>query len=114
MTENTKYKCKLCKFYTNGNIAWDKHVETEKHKSGGVKRKIRCDKKIKTEIECPHCDYKNMYKICMKSHMLNNHSTKEERKNGFKHYCERCDYGTFSEKRYNDHIISQTHDLAKN
>ena len=45
----------------------------------------------------------------MKLHILNNHSTREEKKKGFKYYCEYCDMGTFAKFIYNKHIKTKKH-----
>ncbi len=104
-----KYNCDCCQFYTNYISAWEKHEETEKHKSGGIQRKIRRDKKIREEIKCNICDYKHIREDCIKSHILNNHSTKEQRKGEYKYYCDKCDFGTFSNQRFSEHLICKTH-----
>ena len=44
-----------------------------------------------------------------KQHLLNEHSTIEERADGFKFYCKICDFGTFSIDLYNTHIESKKH-----
>ena len=36
--------------------------------------------------------------------LLDHHSTKEERKQGFKYYCEECDYGIFGKKLFEKHL----------
>ena len=45
----------------------------------------------------------------MLKHILNKHSTKEERKDKFKHYCELCDFGTFSKDTFDVHENSNKH-----
>ena len=47
----------------------------------------------------------------MKLHILNNHSTKEERKTGFKYYCEYCNYGNFAKTSYDTHLNTKKHKL---
>ena len=44
-----------------------------------------------------------------KQHILNEHSTLEERKHGFSFYCELCDYGCFSIDLFNNHKITNKH-----
>lgn len=108
MTDNEyKYSCKSCNFYTNALTKWEIHEKTGKHQSGGVKRKPRRD--MKQDIKCPKCEYENRNLINMKCHILNNHSTNQEREKGFKHYCKRCDYGTFAKPRYEYHLSTQAH-----
>lgn len=99
--ETLKYNCDTCDFHTNALTAWEKHIETGKHKNNGLKRKTRRDKK--TDIQCKHCEYKHQNIGNLKRHTLNNHSTKEEREKEFKYYCMECDYGTFSKDQYETH-----------
>jgi hypothetical protein len=104
-----KYKCEKCELYTNAKSTYDKHLLSGKHNTG--KRSIRCDKKI---IEkCPNCEYKTKGTTNMELHILNNHSTKEERKEKFKYYCELCDIGTIAKSIYEKHIISEKHKIIE-
>lgn len=109
--DNFKYNCKCCDLQTNYISVWEKHIETEKHQSGGIKRKTRRDKKIDNLLKCDFCEYKHKNRYCLKSHILNNHSNNEERKSQFKFYCENCDIGTFLESKYNEHINGKNHKL---
>ncbi len=103
--EELKYKCEACQFYTNAKSLWDKHIITEKHITG--KRKIRCDKKVLDK--CPDCDYTTKNNINMQQHILNIHSTREERKEKFKYYCEYCDFGNFIKSIYDNHLETAKH-----
>ena len=96
-----KYNCEQCDFRANYNSTWLKHIETEFHKTG--KRKIRSDNKISEK--CPSCEYKtkSINNINMRTHILNTHSTKEERKEKFKYYCECCNFGCFAYSQINNH-----------
>jgi hypothetical protein len=100
-----KFKCEKCNFYTNYNSALLKHNETEFHKTG--KRKERTDKK--SPYKCSICNYETKNIISFKQHNLNDHSTLEQRKSGFKFYCEKCDFGIFSIDLFNKHIDSEKH-----
>jgi len=102
-----KYSCNKCKFYTNYNSLWNRHIKTEKHTTG--KRKIRSDRK--NPKKCYKCDYVAINNTNMKLHILNNHNTKEERKNGFKCYCQYCDYGTLAKSLYKNHLKTKKHKL---
>ena len=44
-----------------------------------------------------------------KLHYLNKHATKEERKQEFKFYCEKCDFGCFVEVLLNRHLETKKH-----
>jgi ribosomal protein L35 len=45
----------------------------------------------------------------MKTHILTHHSTKEERKNNMKYYCDKCDFGTNAEILFKRHLETQKH-----
>lgn len=99
--------CVKCNYKCNFSSQWIKHCETELHKTG--KRKKRTDKK---EVgKCKKCDYETSSYSTMLKHILNKHSTKEERKSQFKHYCETCDFGTFSGDTFKVHTDSNKHKL---
>ena len=50
MDKNEKeYRCEKCNFETNIKQAYEKHLETEKHKTG--KNKVRFDKKYPDKCE---------------------------------------------------------------
>ena len=111
MEHEYKYNCDSCKFYTNYNSSWKRHIETEIHKTG--KRKIRSDKK--RIDKCPKCDYISKNNRSIKQHILTKHSTKKDRQTEFKYYCDKCDYGTFAILLFNKHCSSKKHkQLADN
>jgi hypothetical protein len=101
-----KYKCENCKFYCNEISKWEKHIETEKHKTGK-----RSD--YKGGYKCDKCNYETINKITFKQHILNEHSTKSEREKEFKYYCIMCDYGTFSIDLYDRHKLTKKHTLKE-
>ena len=45
----------------------------------------------------------------MLKHILNKHSTREERKDKFKYYCELCDYVFFCKKYLDKHLSGRNH-----
>jgi hypothetical protein len=100
-----KYLCEECNYYTNVKQAYDKHIATEKHLSGGKIK--RTDKKYPDK--CENCDYEPTSFASYRQHKLIFHLTKEDRKNNFNFYCEKCDFGTFAELLYNNHIKSEKH-----
>lgn len=63
-------------YYVNYIRHWEKHINTELHKTG--KRKKRTDYKEPTK--CDFCDYVTKNTVTLKKHMLNKHKSKEERK----------------------------------
>ena len=100
-----KYVCGNCKFKCNFKSQWDIHIVTELHRTG--KRKKRSD--YKEPQKCDICDYKTKNTITFIKHTLNEHATKKERKEGFKYYCEYCDFGTFSNDTMNLHNETKKH-----
>lgn len=107
MSTEYKYICENCNYKCKYKSIWDKHCDTELHKTG--KRKTRCDKKIKAK--CPDCDYKTSSSTNMKQHKLNYHSTEEEREKQFKYYCKLCKFGTFGKKLYDNHLTTNKHKI---
>jgi hypothetical protein len=105
MSEEYKYQCKKCNYNCNTESQWKKHISTEKHKTG--KSKIRSDKIY--PCKCEKCEHIASCSGNLKQHILNFHSTKEERKIGYKYYCECCDYGTQAKKFYENHEKSKKH-----
>ncbi len=99
-----KYICEKCNLGTNSKYIYDKHLESVQHKG---KRKTRNDKK--EPYKCQHCDFFCNKMVTTKIHVLNNHATKTERKEGFKYYCDTCDVGTFSKQYFDMHLESKKH-----
>lgn len=90
--------------YNNSiSIFYKQHLETTLHKTG--KRKERCDK---TFYKCNKYSFENSNKNNYLNHILNNHSTEEERKSKFKYYCECCDFGIFIKSMMDTHLNAKT------
>lgn len=87
-----KYICEKCNYKGNIPSHWEKHINTELHKTG--KRKERSDKK--EPRKCNLCNYQTMNIVTFKQHILNEHSSLEEREKEFKYYCKYCNFGSFS------------------
>ncbi len=102
-----KYNCDNCSFYCNEISKWEKHIETEKHKTG--KRKTRSD--YEGPYKCEKCNYENINKIAYIQHKLNSHSTIDIREKEFKYYCKLCDFGTFSDKAIKKHNLTEKHKI---
>ena len=100
-----KYNCEKCNYFTSTKQMYDRHLNTEKHKTG--KRKTHSNKKYPEE--CEKCDYKPNSNRDYIQHKLIFHSTKEERKIGFKFYCDKCDFGTQISKVFDTHLNSNKH-----
>jgi hypothetical protein len=102
--ENYKFVCEKCNIGSNFESLYKRHLKSTKHT--GV-RAVRKDKKVLDK--CPHCDYKINNTVGLQSHILNHHATKQERKDGFKFYCEKCDVGMFAEAYWKQHLKSKRH-----
>ena len=100
-----KFICNQCNFKCNEKSRWEKHTESEKHKTG--QRKKRCD--YGGPYKCERCEYETENSTTYKQHILNEHSNKEEREKGFKYYCKLCDFGIFSNSLYEKHKLSDKH-----
>lgn len=97
--------CEKCNYKCKYESEWKKHCESGLHKTGI--RKKRSDYR---EVEkCDKCNYKIQNKVMMKQHYLNEHCGKKEREEGFKYYCNECDFGTFSEKTMLKHNNTEKH-----
>lgn len=105
-----RYTCDKCNYKCKYDSEWNKHCETELHKTGI--RKKRSD--IKEPLKCKDCPYKTKNKTIMNQHILNEHSTKEERKLKFRHYCSCCDFGTFSKDLFSKHNNTDKHNKYVN
>lgn len=104
--KNKPHKCEKCNNRFKFKSQLEKHSKTELHKTG--KKKTRSDKK--EEFKCEICNlYTTNQQTNLKLHILNNHKTKEERKNEFPYYCELCDSGCIEEKQYKKHLETKKH-----
>lgn len=108
MEEQYKYNCEKCNYKTNLKYSWTQHCNTTLHKTG--KRKVRKDR-IQENYKCSKCNYITTNNNNYLTHILNNHSTKEEKKNKFKFYCETCDFGVFVKSVYDKHIKTKKHNM---
>ena len=104
--KNKPHKCEKCNIGFKFKSQLEKHCKTELHKTG--KKKTRSDKK--EEFKCEICNlYTTNQQTNLKLHILNNHKTKEERKNEFPYYCKLCDSGYMKEKLYKKHLETKKH-----
>lgn len=93
---------------SNSKVMYETHLSREVHKSG--KRAVRCDKREFPE-KCPKCNYIPKNFITFTRHNLIHHTSKEDRKKAYKYFCETCDFGTPSEKLFNNHKATSKHIL---
>ena len=103
--DTNKFFCEKCNYGTDNKYVFAKHLETIFHKTGEKKRKSN-----KVIYKCEKCDYETTKNNNYKNHLLNNHSTKEERQKEFKYYCNDCNFGIFNEKLYNNHLKTKKHE----
>ena len=108
---NLKYICEKCSYQTNLKLSYERHLKSVLHVTG--QRKIRSDKKD-TIYKCNICNYSSKNEYNYKTHQLNNHLSKEERKKQFSYYCEKCDFGCFTNSSYNIHIETKKHTMKTN
>ena len=107
MEEQYKFVCEKCNYKTNINNLMKRHKTTILHKTG-IRGKRKKTGKIKI-YKCDKCSYKTINNNNYLTHVLNNHSTKKLRKEKFKYYCKRCDFGVFTESCFNKHLLSKSH-----
>jgi hypothetical protein len=50
----------------------------------------------------------------LKQHILSKHSSIDEKKKEFKYYCEKCDFGAFAKKLYDQHCKTIKHKQKNN
>ena len=108
--DNNKYNCEKCNFICNTKARWNAHINTQLHITG--QRKKRSD--YKEPLRCDRCEYKTKNRMILEQHILNEHSTLDERKNKFKYYCKTCDYGSISKDSYQRHTKTKKHLLKEN
>ena len=101
-----KYYCEKCNYGTDIKYSLIQHNETDLHKTGERGKKSIKEKEI---FSCDKCDFSSTNKNNYLTHKLNNHSTKEERKQQFKYYCNVCDVGVFSKISFNNHTNTVRH-----
>jgi hypothetical protein len=103
--ESRIFSCEPCNFHSKFKSRLDKHLKSTLHLTGV--KKIRSDKKRLDK--CPDCDYCYDSLLSMKSHILNNHASKEVRKLKFTYYCELCNVGVFSKVMFEKHLATKSH-----
>ena len=100
-----KFDCDKCQFRCQFISQWNDHIASKTHT--GDKRKQRSDKILVDK--CEFCDYKPTKTTNMRLHYLNKHAPTEERTNGFKFYCDNCDFGCFTEILFTRHLETKKH-----
>lgn len=105
--EDKKRKCEKCNFECIYESQWNKHLDSELHKTGHKKKRSDC----KEPFKCDLCSFTTKNKSVMKIHTLNTHADKETRKKEYKFYCDKCDFGTVSQNVYDSHLLTKKHKL---
>ncbi len=93
-----EFYCHLCNFKTKSSSDWIKHIGSQKHKRLGET----------LPKDCKFCGYKASSYSSLKSHLLVNHSTIEERM-AHNYYCDKCDLIFFNEKTLKYHYETKRH-----
>ena len=99
-----QYKCEDCDKNYQFSHQLKKHNKSVKHIAMLDGSAFKCKNYDK------ECDYETNTKFNLTMHILNNHSTVEERKKGFPFYCEPCDVGRGSEKELETHLKTKKHE----
>lgn len=108
MSNEFKFFCDKCNYGTNNKMSMVVHEHTTLHLTGkhGKLNFKKSDKKI---YKCDICQTTYSSKANLFIHNLNNHSTKEERKKGYKFYCDLCNIGYMDNQKYTHHLTTQSH-----
>lgn len=104
----SKFYCEKCNFKCDFQVYYERHLKTGKHLNGKI-TKIHTKKKDPLIHKCEKCEFTSTHFYNFKTHVLNYHSSIEERKKEYPYYCECCDYGIFSIDNYNKHLLTKKH-----
>lgn len=94
------YICKKCDVSFQFKYLLERHNKSKKH-IGSDKTTYHCERGT--------CDYHTTSKTNFKMHMLNNHSTVQQKIEGFPYYCKICDIGCGAKSSYDRHLKSKKH-----
>lgn len=106
LEDDSKFYCKECNYKCKFEYLYNRHLKTNKHINGKI---TRVHTKEPINYKCEKCDFVSNHIYNYKTHILNNHSTLEERKKEFPYYCELCDYGIFSKDLFDKHLLTKRH-----
>lgn len=105
-TEQKKeFYCDKCDYICQYESHWLQHTSSKKHND--ITRKPRSDKVL--EPKCKLCSFETNNTANMLVHTLTKHSTPERRKKEFKFYCDKCDFGTFTQILFTRHLETKKH-----
>ncbi len=104
MKDIVEYICEKCNYKTDNKYLFERHNKSILHLTGKKKTRSDCQEK-----KCQYCNYEASDVRSIKSHILNLHKTKDDRRKEYTHYCDNCDFGSFIKKLYDKHIQSEKH-----
>ena len=122
VSKNLNFYCEKCDIYFNYKSFYNKHLTTNQHTNN--ERKLRSDKGkerkknseknidnfiIKKQHTCNICDYKTINIHNYENHILNNHSSIEDKEKKFTFYCKVCNFGVFTKSSYDKHLETKKH-----
>jgi ribosomal protein L35 len=103
--QKKEFYCDKCNYTCIYESHWKQHTESKKHQN--IDRQPRSDKVL--EPKCKLCQFESNNLTNMTVHILTKHSTPDKRKKEFKYYCEKCDFGTFTEILFTRHQEAKKH-----
>jgi hypothetical protein len=103
--QKKEFHCDKCDYTCIYESHWKQHTESKKHNN--ITRKSRSDKTL--EPKCKLCTFETINSANMLVHILTKHSGPERRKKEFKYYCEKCDFGTFTQILFTRHLETKKH-----
>ncbi len=101
------FYCKKCDYNCKTLFCYERHIKSGKHINGKITRTSSNNEKL--IHKCNICNFTSDHLYNFKSHLLNNHSTNDEKKKEFTYYCEYCNTGMFAESVFKKHISSKKH-----
>jgi len=106
MNEKNMYRCEKCSFSTTSKSLYDRHLICKKHINGFITR----NRPSKDPFICCICNnYKTKNTFNLKTHILNNHSTSDEKAEKYTYFCNLCNFGTYKKDSIDKHIKSKKH-----
>ena len=126
VSKNLNFYCEKCDIYFNYKSFYNKHLTTNQHNNNerklrsdkGKERKKNSEKKIDNIIKKQHicniCEYKTINIHNYENHILNNHSSIEEKETKFPFYCKVCNFGVFTKSSYDKHLETKKHCIKIN
>ena len=107
MSVETKkeFRCDKCDYTCIYESHWKQHNSSKKHQN--IDRQPRSDKVL--EPKCKLCPFESNNLTNMTVHILTKHSGPDKKKKEFTYYCEKCDFGTFTQILFTRHQEAKKH-----